>query len=348
MYRMNAVLEAYNLNPSAYSLKPIGNGLIHHTYAVINGFGEAAYILQELNTGVFTKPGDIAHNLHILERYRTEHHPEYLMPVPLPARDGEPMATINGRYFRLTSYVQGSRAYDRCDSPEQAYEAARQFGRFTANFKDLAIEMLRFTIPGFHDLPFRWKQFTRSAVEGNKERIREASGLIQSAREHYRIVETYTKIRQDPDFHLRVTHHDTKISNVLFDAQGKGICVIDLDTVMPGHFISDVGDMMRTYLSPASEEEKDFSKLEVRPDFYRAIREGYLEEMGRQMTLGEKRHFFFAGEFLIYMQALRFLTDYLDNDIYYGRSYESHNLVRAGNQLALLGAYQVLGDALKQ
>jgi aminoglycoside phosphotransferase (APT) family kinase protein len=185
-------------------------------------------------------------------------------------------------------------------------------------------------------------------VEGNKERIREASGLIQSAREHYRIVETYAKIRQDPDFHLRVTHHDTKISNVLFDAQGKGICVIDLDTVMPGHFISDVGDMMRTYLSPASEEEKDFSKLEVRPDFYRAIREGYLEEMGGQMTLGEKRHFFFAGEFLIYMQALRFLTDYLDNDIYYGRSYENHNLVRAGNQLALLRAYQVLGDALKQ
>lgn len=155
-------------------------------------------------------------------------------------------------------------------------------------------------------------------------------------------MQDFEKVRQDPAFRMRVTHHDTKISNVLFNDAGKGICVIDLDTVMPGYFISDVGDMMRTYLSPANEEEKDFAQVEVRPEFYRAIREGYLEEMGSHLTTGEKDHFFYAGEFLIYMQALRFLTDYLNDDKYYGRLYEDHNFVRAGNQVALLKSYNSL------
>jgi hypothetical protein len=112
--------------------------------------------------------------------------------------------------------------------------------------------------------------------------------------------------------------------------------VIDLDTVMPGHFISDVGDMMRTYLSPVSEEEKDFAKIEVREDFYQAIVNGYYNEMKDILTETEKRYFFYAGKFMIYMQAIRFLTDYLNNDVYYGSRYPGHNLIRAGNQAVLL------------
>lgn len=169
---MNEVLEAYHLKPSAYSLKPIGTGLIHRTYVLVNGFDEAAYILQELNTDVFTRPDDIAHNLHILERYRLEHHPDYLLPIPLPTVHGEAMAKINGRSYRLTSYVQGSKAHDRCDTPEQAYEAAKQFGRFTAYFDGLETAMLRYTIPGFHNLAFRWEQFMQALSEGNQARRR--------------------------------------------------------------------------------------------------------------------------------------------------------------------------------
>jgi hypothetical protein len=123
---------------------------------------------------------------------------------------------------------------------------------------------------------------------------------------------------------------------VLFDANNKGICVIDLDTVMPGYFISDVGDMLRTYLSPVSEEETDFSKIEVRDSFYSAIVAGYYAEMKDELTEVEKQHFFYAGEFMIYMQALRFLTDYFNDDRYYGSSYEGHNRNRAENQLVLL------------
>ncbi|HYK56947.1 MAG TPA: aminoglycoside phosphotransferase family protein, partial [Flavisolibacter sp.] len=127
-----------------------------------------------------------------------------------------------------------------------------------------------------------------------------------------------------------------KISNVLFDSEGKGICVIDLDTVMPGYFISDVGDMMRTYLSPVSEEETDFSKIIIREEFYKAIVQGYYSEMKEELTETEKQYFFYAGKFMIYMQALRFLTDHINDDVYYGAKYEGHNFARAHNQVILL------------
>src|SRR5690606_24912784 len=135
---------------------------------------------------------------------------------------------------------------------------------------------------------------------------------------------------------IRVTHHDTKISNVLFDKDGKGICVIDLDTVMPGYFISDVGDMIRTYVSPANEEERDFDKIRVRDDVMDALTEGYLEFMGDELTATEKKHTRYSGMFMTYMQALRFLTDYLNDDVYYGARYDGHNRVRAMNQVRLL------------
>jgi hypothetical protein len=122
----------------------------------------------------------------------------------------------------------------------------------------------------------------------------------------------------------------------LFDDDDKGICVIDLDTVMAGYFISDVGDMMRTYLSPANEEEKDFSKVQVREEYFQSIWDGYTKEMKDELNKEEKEHFIYAGKFMIYMQALRFLTDYLNNDVYYGTKYEGQNFVRAGNQVVLL------------
>ena len=131
-------------------------------------------------------------------------------------------------------------------------------------------------------------------------------------------------------------HHDTKISNVLFDKKNRGLCIIDLDTVMPSFFISDVGDMMRTYLSPVSEEEKDFSKIEVRDEFFEAIVRGYLHDMNDELSAIEKNYFVYAGKFLIYMQALRFLTDYFNNDVYYGSKYPQQNFVRANNQIVLL------------
>jgi Ser/Thr protein kinase RdoA (MazF antagonist) len=185
----------------------------------------------------------------------------------------------------------------------------------------------------------RYKQFTDALANGNKVHIQDATQLISYLQQQQHLVATYEHIKKDAGFRLRVIHHDTKISNVLFDANQKGLCVIDLDTVMPGYFISDVGDMMRTYLSPVSEEEKDLTKIAVRDEFFTAIARGYIEELSNELTPAEKKHFVYAGQFMIYMQALRFLTDHVNDDVYYGARYEGHNLVRAQNQAILLQKY---------
>jgi thiamine kinase-like enzyme len=171
---------------------------------------------------------------------------------------------------------------------------------------------------------------------GNKTRLLESKELIEFIKAHKNIVDTFENILQNPSFKLRVTHHDTKISNVLFNKKNKGLCVIDLDTVMPGYFISDVGDMIRTYLSPVNEEEKDFSKIEIREEYFKSIWDGYMGQMKNELNDEEKSHFIYGGKFMIYMQAIRFLTDHLNNDIYYGARYEGQNFVRAGNQITLL------------
>ncbi len=130
------------------------------------------------------------------------------------------------------------------------------------------VEKLQITLPDFHNLTLRYHQFLTALKQGNKERLRESADLIDLIQSNKNIVDTYENILQNSSFKLRVTHHDTKISNVLFDDNDEGLCVIDLDTVMPGYFISDVGDMMRTYLSPVNEEEKDFSKIEIRENYF--------------------------------------------------------------------------------
>ena len=203
-------------------------------------------------------------------------------------------------------------------------------------------------LPNFHDLSLRYAQFENAIVNGNPQRIGESKEAIAFIKEHADIVANFEKIKANPNFKIRVMHHDTKVNNVLFDKDNKGLCVIDLDTVMPGYFISDVGDMMRTYLSPVSEEEKDFSKIEIREDYFKAILDGYLSEMQDELSQDELKHFVYAGKFLIYMQALRFLTDYLLDDVYYGSQYPGHNFVRANNQIVLLKRLMEKEDSLQE
>jgi Ser/Thr protein kinase RdoA (MazF antagonist) len=295
------------------------------------------YILQKVNNAVFKEPEDIANNISLIGAFLRKNHPDYKFVSPVTSSDGDEMIYKQGEgYFRMFPFVPGSHSKDVVETPEQAYEAATQFGRFTRLLHGIDIKKLKLTIPCFHDLSLRYQQFLMALEKGNRDRIREADVLIRSLVAHEDIVTEYGNITTNPEFKLRVTHHDTKISNVLFDNAGKGLCVIDLDTVMPGYFISDVGDMMRTYLSPVSEEETELEKIEVRDEFYKAIVEGYYNEMKDELTETEKKYFFYAGTFMIYMQALRFLTDYLNDDIYYGAKYPRHNFTRAKNQLILL------------
>lgn len=335
--KLQSVLKAFGLEPAAYTIEEFGSGLINNTWKIQSRTAGTGFILQRINHQVFKQPDHIADNIQTIASWLREQAPEYLFIAPLPAPQGHTMHyDSEAGYFRIFPFIANSFSIDTVSAPQQAYEAARQFGLFTKLLAGIDIQALKITLSDFHNLSLRYRQFETALNSGNKQRMAESAALIEFLQEQQAIVATYESIKRDPAFHIRVTHHDTKISNVLFDARGKGLCVIDLDTVMPGYFISDVGDMMRTYLSPVSEEEADFSKISIREDIFQAIVNGYLGEMGQELTAPEKAHFVYAGKFMIYMQALRFLTDYLQNDQYYKPRYEKHNLVRAGNQVVLL------------
>lgn len=333
-FDMQEVLQAFGIKEGSLVM-PFGSGLINHTWKVSTN--DKKFILQCINNTVFRQPADIADNTRLIADYLARHSPDYLFVTPIAAGNSGDLVHFDGEgFFRLFPFINNSYTKNVVETPKQAYEAAAQFGKFTRLLSGFDARRLRNTIPDFHNLSLRYQQFLAAAENGNEERIAESQHLIKQLKGYSDIVAIYERIQVNPQFKLRVTHHDTKISNVLFDDEDNGLCVIDLDTVMPGYFISDVGDMMRTYLSPVSEEEEDFSKIEVREEFYKAVVEGYYAEMKDELTAQEKGCFFFAGQFMIYMQALRFFTDHLNVDVYYGARYEGHNLVRAQNQLVLL------------
>jgi len=332
---LSPILAAFNIPEGLHSLQPFGNGLINHTWKI--GYLGKMYILQRINDRVFKDPFAIGENIEAIGQYLQEQAPSYLFVHPIKSRTGQTIVRDEQHgYFRLFPFIEGSHTIDVVATSAQAFEAAAQFGGFTKKLSGFNPAALRITLPDFHNLALRYRQFTGAVEKAGAYRKERSRILIEFLLSQEAIVHTWIELQKNPAFIKRVTHHDTKISNVLFDPNDKGLCVIDLDTVMPGYFISDVGDMMRTYLSPVSEEEQDLSKISVRGDYFIAIVKGYLSEMEKELSTEEKKYFVHAGKFMIFMQAIRFLTDYLEDDVYYGQQYEGHNFIRAGNQVCLL------------
>ncbi|PYF77145.1 phosphotransferase enzyme family protein [Pedobacter nutrimenti] len=341
---LDQILPLYGIQPVKSDIQLFGDGLINHTWKITTE--SAGYILQKVNQSVFKKPQDIDQNITLLNAFLKDKHPEYLFVTPLCGRSGKSLMETPAGFFRLFPFVENSHSLNVLNRKEEAYEAAKQFGKFSMLLNDFDVTQLHITLSDFHNLSLRYEQFLSAVQKASEERKTKSSALISFINEHKNLVEIYNGIVHNKEIPLRVIHHDTKINNVLFDPQNKGICVIDLDTVMPGYFISDVGDMMRTYLSAANEEETDLNKINVRIDFFKAIYDGYMEEMGSVLTETEKKYFVYAGKFIIYMQAIRFLADYLQNDIYYGEKYPEHNFNRAANQIQLLRKYIEIEDNL--
>ncbi|WP_121357281.1 phosphotransferase enzyme family protein [Flavisolibacter nicotianae] len=332
------IIAAYGLHAANCTAVPFGTGLINRTWKVSCKRSGTDFILQRLNTAVFKDPYAIGRNISDIAGYLDLHSPGYRFIAPLKTIEGDELYRGTGQdeVYRMFPFLADSLSFDVVHNPQQAYEAARQFALFTKLLAGFSARSLRITLPDFHNLSLRFAQFQQALTNGDPARGEKAADLIEFLQQQEAIVATYEAIKGNPEFKIRVTHHDTKISNVLFDSEDKGLCVIDLDTVMPGYFISDVGDMLRTYLSAANEEEWDVEKITVRDEFFEAIVKGYLSELNEELSETEKKHFVYAGKFMIYMQALRFLTDYLNNDVYYGAKYEGHNLIRAQNQAILL------------
>ncbi|MBB3188714.1 phosphotransferase enzyme family protein [Microbacter margulisiae] len=343
--QIRKILGHYGFRGESCQVTAHGTGLINRTWMVRETESGWRYILQRINHAVFKSPEAIAGNIREISTYLQAHAPGYLFESPLRTLKGEEMVQEAGEYFRLYRYVEGSHTLDVVANPGQAYEASRQFGMFTAQLAGFDTGKLRITLADFHNLPLRYAQYREAIKKGNPERILRSKEILEALESYSGISDQAQQLGCLP---LRVIHHDTKISNILFDEQGKGMCVIDLDTIMPGYYISDAGDMMRTYLSPISEEEPDNERHAIRMEIFEAIAEGYLGEMGRLMQDEERQRFVYSGSFMIYMQALRFITDYLNNDVYYGSRYEGHNLVRGTNQLVLLQKYTEKADQMQK
>lgn len=340
-----SVLKAYDLDDPSIGVSTISTGLINHTWKLSHG--NNAWILQRINTAVFQQPEWIRENIEQLGRYIQLVNPQYLFVMPLSASDGTTLVQEDGNFYRLFTYIPNSQTITVVENTQQAREAAFQFGNFTRQFANFDCSQLHTTIKSFHHLSFRYEQFQQALRNGLQKRIVQAEKWIALLASFSFIEQTYRSILSNPEFKVRVMHHDTKISNILFDQNHHGLCVIDLDTVMPGYFFSDLGDMFRTYLSPVNEEEKDLSLIRIRTDIYKAIVDGYAQGMGDILTEKERQSFFDAGAIMIYMQALRFMTDFLNGDQYYQIQYPAHNYERAKNQITLLQHYLSKKEELK-
>jgi Ser/Thr protein kinase RdoA (MazF antagonist) len=337
---MQEIFLLYGWKVDSYA--PIQQGLINSTYSIQTNKG--AYILQCINHSVFKNPSAIDDNINAISSYLQKNNPSYLFTHLVPTLNGNTLVQWEGGYYRAFHKIEGY-ALSVLDNENQVEQAAMQFAGFTSILKNFEAVKLKDSLPDFHNLNLRYHQFSEAIVKGNAQRITETKEAISFLAAHKKYVDIYSAFLHHAEVKKRVTHHDTKISNVLFQKNNgieKAICVIDLDTVMAGYFISDVGDMCRTCLCKVSEEEKDLNKVVVDTAKWKALEKGYLHFMQDELSSFERDHFFYGGQFMIYMQALRFLTDHLNNDIYYGAKYEGQNLVRTLNQIRLLEQYNKL------
>lgn len=331
---MQVIFEQYGWEEA--NAIPLNQGLINQTFDVQTKQGD--FILQNINTQVFKQPFSIDQNIKAIGQYLEQHAPATLFTHLVPTKTGETLIEWAGKHYRAFKKIDG-KAFDVLTNSIQAESASNQFGQFTASLAGFPVGDLKDTIPQFHDLGLRYKQFEAAKIHGDASRIKQVQKEIQLLSAHKSYLDKWVYFTQHKESHLRVTHHDTKISNVLFKNESEAICVIDLDTTMSGYFISDVGDMCRTYLCPVNEECQDLNLVKVIPERWEAIQKGYLKAMGDQLTNFEKDHFSFSGQFMIFMQAIRFLTDYLELDQYYHTTRADQNLDRTRNQIQLLDAF---------
>ncbi len=331
------VLAAFGLDVNLFDVGPFGSGHINKTYLAKDRNGGESYVLQQINTHVFKRPEVIVQNHRRTWEYLAREHPAYLFPRALPTTNGDDLWRDGDVVWRLMPYVPNTMTVDRADSPKQAYEAAKQFGRFARLTAQMDVSGMQPTIPDFHNLILRMQQFDDALVRASEERKTRAASEIEAVQANAHIAKKYVEMVRVNVLPTRLMHHDTKINNVLLrEGTFEGVCVIDLDTLMPGRILSDLGDMVRTYVCPASEDERDVSQVVVRADYFAALVDGYVSEMRDELTVVEKDVLFYAGQCMVYMQAVRFLADYLNGDVYYAIKRPEHNLDRAKNQITLL------------
>jgi len=315
------------------SCKPFGNGHINDTYLVDTDRG--SYVLQRVNKNVF-RIKELVDNYEVMFNALNDFQKRTGKKVT-PALFRETSGKFHfvddeGFAWRLAELVPRSVSHETAKDTGISYGAAKAMGEFQLFLNTLPLEKISETIVKFHDLPRRYHDFKMVLNTGEAGLRQKAKAEIDKAGEFSFIVEKFNEtVGKLPE---RITHNDTKINNILF-AENQ-MLVIDLDTVMPGLIMNDYGDMVRTFTSAAAEDEKDLDKINFRPEHFEVLTKGYLEPLKEQLTPEEKNTLLTGAESIIYEQALRFLTDYLNGSIYYKTAYPEHNLVRTRPQIKLL------------
>jgi hypothetical protein len=284
---------------------------------------------------------------HLKHRHNASTGP-LIIPEPLLTKDGASLTTdAGGSFYRCFTFIPGTISFDRVEDPLLAFEAARLFGRFIHELSDLPPGEIGITIPDFHDLGKRYLSFREAVQSGLPERKQKAAREIEILEHHAGLSIWYDTLVSEYGLPERVCHKDTKINNVLIDKQTrKAVCVIDLDTVMPGSILSDFGDMVRTFTNNADEDEPDTEQVFCSIRIFESLAKGFLTETMPMLEKVETDNLVFGAKYLTCMQSVRFLTDYLNGDVYYKTKYEEHNLVRTKNQVKLLQSIEEQEDEM--
>ena len=336
-----AILSQFDLQEKVVSAEPFGNGHINDTLKVTTEKGEIKYVLQRINHLVFTNVDMLQHNIHVV----TTHIREKLVAKGetdidrkvltfLPTKDGKNYYFDGDSYWRVCLFIPRSKSYEEV-TPELSYEAGKAFGDFQLMLSDLPEGTLGETIPNFHNMEFRLKQL-REAVSANMSgRLAEVQDIVDAIEKDADTMCSAERFYREGKLPKRICHCDTKVSNMLFDENGKVLCVIDLDTVMPSFIFSDFGDFLRSAANTGKEDEADLNKVKFNMEIFKAFTKGYIESARTFLTPLEIEMLPYAATLFPYMQAVRFLADYINGDTYYQTRYKDHNLVRTKAQYKL-------------
>jgi Ser/Thr protein kinase RdoA (MazF antagonist) len=336
------ILEKFVSTENMTSINIFGEGHIHETYLVETQNHQPDFILQRINDNIFRDIPGMMHNIESV----TRHLRQKLRDIPTHDPDRESLTLIytlygqsffkdeDDHYWRMYAYIPGTVTYQVITDPALAFEAGKAIGFFQCVLTDLETPLAE-TIPDFHNIDFRIGQFRYAREKDPAGRVAVVPEDIQFAEQHFNRMKTYFQALGEKAV-IRVTHNDTKLNNILFGQDHKALCMIDLDTVMPGYVHFDYGDALRTMANKAAEDEKDLTKVQFDKEVYDLFTEGYMQATGSFLTSAEKELLPFAPIYLTFIIGLRFLTDYLTGDVYFRVHHPEHNLERARTQFKLV------------
>lgn len=355
-YNLKEIFSNFKADGSFESGKPYGSGHINDTFLIVTKEGDATdYILQRINHLIFKNVPNLQDNILRV----TTHLKNKLKEIPGSNPDRETLTLIpslenlpfykdlEGNYWRLYIFIK-NRSYDRVENPSQAFEGGKTFGRFQYLLSDLKGEPLFDTIPDFHNMQKRLDTFFDTVKNDPENRAKLSATEIKFVEDRAVEMNAIQRLGEEGEIPLRITHNDTKFNNVLLDEHDKGLCVIDLDTVMPGYIHYDFGDSIRTSTNTGNEDEKDLSKVEMDLQLFEAYSKGFLGETKSFLTENELDYLAFSGKMMTFIIGLRFLTDYIDGDNYFKIHHEHHNLQRARAQFKLVSSMEEQFNQMKE